>query len=184
VSRLLVTALVAAALCVPAATASAARSNVPARQWVTGVCGQIAAWEKALERRSKTFTGSLGGKGLAQLKRSFVSFLDDAVSLSDTMIQRVDAAGTPDVPRGAAITQALHSGLLKLRRIFTKARADAAALPATSAKRLGAGMETIGRRIESQAGALGSTFDLLDKRYPSKELDQAYKQAPACRSLG
>jgi hypothetical protein len=183
VGRLLVTALVAAILCVPAATASTARSDVDAHKWATTVCGQISSWEKALERRSKRFTSSLGGKDLAQLKSAFVGFLDDAVGLSDTMIGRVDAAGTPDVPRGAAIQGALRGGLATLRRIFAKARADAARLPATSAKRLGLGMETIGRTIERQASSLGTTFDKLDKRYPSKELDRAWNQSAACRSL-
>jgi hypothetical protein len=183
VGRLLLTALVAALLCVPAGTASAARSDVPARQWVAGVCGHMVSWEKALERRSRTFTGSLGGKDLTQLKGAFVSFLDDAISLSDTMLGQIDAAGTPAVPKGAAIRTALHGGLLRLRTIFIRARADAAALPATSAKRLGTGMETIGNRIQRQAGSLGKTFDLLDKRYPSKPLDQAFESAPACHSL-
>jgi hypothetical protein len=143
----------------------------------------MLTWEKALERRSKSFAGSLGGKGLLQLKRAFVSFLGDAVSLSNAMIRRVDVAGTPDVPQGAAIRKALHAGLLKLRGIFTRARADAAALPVTSAKRLGTGIDTIGKRIEAQTGALGSTFDALDRRYPSQQLDQAYRQVRACRAI-
>ena len=45
------TALVAAVLCVPAASASTARSDADAQTWVAAVCGNIGTWEKALERR-------------------------------------------------------------------------------------------------------------------------------------
>jgi hypothetical protein len=183
VGRLLVTALVAAALCVPAASASTARSGTDAQKWATTVCGNISTWEKALERRSNSFTKSLNGKDLAGLKTAFVAFLDDSVDLTDTMIGRVDAAGAPDVPRGAQIEGALRSGLATLRRIFAKARADAASLPATSATKLGLGMQRIGQTIQKQASALGATFDRLDKRYPSKQLDAAWRKSPACRRI-
>jgi hypothetical protein len=183
VGRLLVTALAAAVLCVPAASASSRRSDTDAQKWATAVCGNISTWEKALERRSNRFTKSLEGKNLAGLKSAFVAFLDDSVDLTDTMIGRVDAAGSPDVPRGALIEGALRTGLTRLRRIFAKARGDAAKMPATSATKLGLAMQRIGRTIEKQANALGATFDQLDKRYPSKELDAAWRKSPACRTI-
>jgi hypothetical protein len=44
-------------------------------------------------------------------------------------------------------------------------------------------MQRIGRTIEKQASALGNTFDRLDKRYPSKELDAAWRKSPACKAI-
>jgi hypothetical protein len=181
--KLLAAAVLAAALAVPASNASA-RAQTPANVWVSRVCGTLVAWEKSIvtggKQLEKTLKGATTGP---QVKRRFVAFLDTTVKVSDNLLRRIDAAGTPDVENGAAIRNAFHAALLKVRAIFAKARAQAAALPGSNPAKLASGAETIAKQLDRAGTAIQRTFNVIDKQHPSAELDRAFKRAPACRTV-
>ena len=181
-------ALVAAAAAFAGAGAQAApathsaRSTDP-RAWATQVCSSVGAWQKQLEKRSAALSHVRAGD-LPGLKRQLVSFLSGVVGDTDVLVAAVDRAGAPSVPHGSNIQRLLHDGFAQTRSYFVEDVAAAKLLPVSSPSRFAAGAAALGKSIDRQGKLIGASFDSIDKRYGSTQLDGAMKPVAACAALG
>ena len=167
-----------------AGAGSSARAGAPTpNAWATSVCTSIKAWQKSIVRRSDAI-GHVKPKNLKVLHDAFVGFLAGVVRDTDTMIARTKAAGVPKASHGADVANALQIGFRKVRGFFAADAARAKHLSSTNAQKFTAGAQAIAQTIDEQSNQITATFDSLDKKYRSPQLDKAMKTVPACRGMG
>lgn len=164
------------------ASPATARHQTDVKSWATTVCTSLKTWQSSLERRSKA-VGATKPKSVAELHDRFVTFLNAVVKDTDTLIARTKAAGTPSVSQGKNIENALLTGFRKLRGYFAADAQKAKHLSRTNASQLGAGAAAIGDLINRQATTITATFNALDKKYRSPDLDAAMKKTVACKGI-
>lgn len=175
-------AAIVAALVAGSSGAAPARQSTDAKAWAGQVCTSLKAWESSIGKRSNALS-HVKQTNLRAVRDAFVTFLQGVVADTDTLVAKTKAAGSPDVSHGSDVAGALQTGLKQLRRYFAGDLARARSLPTHDAKKLGAAVTALGTAIDKQATAIGKTFDGLDKKYHSAELDKAMKSVPACRGI-
>ena len=176
-----------AALAVPAAqagrTVHQAGGPMEAGAWAQRVCSSVSDWAAYATKRADGIEKLIDPSNLKQARAVLSKFLDDMVAQTDRMVTRIDAAGTPDVKNGPQIRQRLRVLLLKARGLLADARRTAAGVSTTDAKAFAKSATAVGDAIDKSFTALGSSFDQLDKEFPSPALDKAVAAAPACKKL-
>jgi len=174
-------ALVAGVLAGSASPAPRAQ-RTDVKVWTTKVCTSLKTWQHSLVRRSKAVNATTP-KSVGDLHDRFVAFLNAVVGDTDALIAQTKSAGTPSVSQGANIENALLTGFKKLRGYFASDATKAKRLSRTNASQLAAGATALGNLIERQATQITTTFNALDKKYRSSELDAAMKSAAACKGI-
>jgi hypothetical protein len=178
----LIAVLVLASVFAAGTSARPAARGISANAWVTQVCTAITTWKGHVVKRSTAVSKS-NPTSLTQLHAALVSFLTGIVADTDRMIAATDAAGTPSVSHGKEVASALHSGLAKLRGYFAQDLSKAKKLSRTNPQKFSAGATALSAALSKQSDQIVASFDAIDKKYPSSELDRALKTAPACRGL-
>lgn len=185
VSVVALAVLVATLTVVAASVAAPLRSaavSTPPRAWATKVCTSVHAWQKKLNGRAATLSNETGNDARA-LRSALTAFLSGVVVDTNALIGDVDRAGTPSVPHGAAIRQGFHAGLVQTRDFFAADVRTAKQLPVGNPKKFAAGASALGKAIQRQGGAITKTFNGLQQKYGSTELNKAMKPVAACSSL-
>jgi hypothetical protein len=175
-------ALAAAAGCGGGGSGASGKS-VSAESWAASVCAAVGGWSTDLQNEADSLSGSMdNATSVAEVRDTFVQFLENSVTRSDQMIDEAEAAGTPDVDQGGAIADDLIAELEKFRTALEDALAKAKDLPddpagfSQGAQEIGATMEQVGSDAESG-------IDAIQDKYDSEELTAAFDDAPACQEL-
>jgi hypothetical protein len=175
--------VVCAALTASSTTrAEPAARDTSADAWVTQICTAVGTWQRRVTTRSAAM-GHLNATSVPQLHDALVNFLAGVVRDTSTLIGQTDHAGTPAVTHGAEIASGVHSGFVKVRTYFTQDLARAKRLSTTDAKSFGEGATAIGASISKQAELIEKSFNDLDGKYRSAELERALNRSPACAGL-
>lgn len=179
-----VAALAAAALALALPLhAHAARADREPVVWAQRFCSAVVDWSDAAQVKEKALEKNIDPTSLPRSRAVFSRFLDQMVGETDRMIMRIDAAGTPAVKSGPAIRAQLRTVLLRARSALADARRNAAAMSLTSRTAFAKSASAIGDTINAQFESIGKSFDRIDATYPSPELDRAFMQATACKTL-
>ena len=102
--------LVATVVCVtalaaglaPSAGAGSAPEPRPAKQWVAGVCGELAIWQAAIEKSARTHAPADAAAGKAQATK----LVKRAAKATAVLGEQLDALGAPDIEGGEDVAAA------------------------------------------------------------------------------
>ena len=92
--------------------------TVAAGEWAQSVCGTVAVWRGELESivediRTPTSAGSGSEEPQSETPQGRTGFvrqgLERAVQATETMVEGVENAGTPDTPQGEEVAQVVSS---------------------------------------------------------------------------
>lgn len=155
----------------------------PPGQWSTKVCTGVRDWAEALARISDDHAPPDEATPRV-IKASLVDFLGEMVDATDTLLDDLESAGTPDVDQGKAIARAFRRGIGRAREIFADAQDDAEDLPTGNRARFQTRGRAIQRAIDQGGTEVQGVFTAAQSRYSSPELDRAFSRARACQALG
>ncbi len=171
-------AVLAAALSL-AACGGSSSSGVSAGSYVKSICQAIGPFEKDVQSRSSALDLS-SITSAAQGKKALQDFLSAIVADTDQAVQKLKAAGSPDVNNGKKISGAIVNAFSEVKTALSQAKDQAGNLPTTSPAAFKAAAQTIGTGIRTSMSNIGNSLSNLK----STELENAAKKEPACTSLG
>lgn len=116
---------------------------------------------------------------VAQSKRAFGRFLDDAVRSTDRLIGSIEDAGQPDVEGGDEFVSNLTSSLEQASAALEEASGQLDSLPDDPTRFREAAID-LGDTVREQLGVAG---EAISKGVP-EPIQKAQADTPACQSLG
>ena len=87
----------------------------PPSQWSSKVCTSLTDWSEELARLSKDLEPPDQSTPKA-VKAALVEFLGEAVDATDTLVDDIKSAGTPEVDQGKAVARVFVRGIGRARR--------------------------------------------------------------------
>jgi hypothetical protein len=163
---------------------STTKSTVGAASWMVTFCGAVVDWRKELAVNAATFQSSLTEiHDAGKARDTIADGLGKIVASTDTLIEKVDGAGTPKVKDGPRIAAAVHDGLTKFRGFWADAEAKARKLPTDDIAAFRTQAAQLGRTINTAEQALVAAFEPL-RKFNTPALERAAKKTPACQQLG
>jgi len=163
---------------------SASAAKVPTTDYVAGLCTSLIGWQGEIQEGSATVEADMNAAtSIPDLKTTFVSFLDTAVSTGRDALDGLEEAGDPDVKNGPAIAGVVRKAFAQMVDTFDDALSDAKSLPTGSAARFQSGMKKINKHLDAASGAFSKSFDAAEKKYDVKQLDDAFDNEPACSAM-
>jgi hypothetical protein len=161
-------------------SSSAAGGQVDAKTWATNVCQSTLDWVNAVQQKGQDFGSIASGAGsLDEAKTAFVSFFDSMIGQTETFLNQLQSAGTPDVEGGDQVASALTTGIQEVEDGFKDAKTKAEALPTDDPTAFTQQVTAIGTDMTTAFDRIGNTFSALQ----NSELDQQTKDIPACQQL-
>lgn len=171
-----------------AASTSAAASNgdaVAVETWAGGVCGSVEEWLRGINQKGTQLGQDVQGvSDLTKGRDLLVQFMEDAVSLTDTMIQGVEDSGAPDIENGEQLSADLVDALQPVRDTFSSAVDTAQALPTDDPDAFSQAATQLGQEITDSQTAFSASFDELQAKYDDPALNSAFDTVPECAQLG
>jgi phage-related minor tail protein len=153
-------------------------------EWASSVCGALNDWVESLAAENRELGPAMSDtKDLKAVKEAFVTYLEDAEESFGEAVDKVDAAGPPDVPRGEAIQQDLVSSLEKVEQSFSNAADRANELSTSSIQSFSSGVGELSQDVQDNLATTGQGFRTLSDRFKSTELDNATDREPACQQF-
>lgn len=153
--------------------------TVSAEAYATGVCGAIADWVDEIQGLNEDLQANLDPSSIDALKDAMVTFLDDVIASTDTVIADVEDVGIPDVDDGDAAAQHLLTGLRDSRGVFENARDRVEAIPTDDPAAFGEELQTVGTDIQTSMSTIGEDLG----RFESPVLDEVSKDIPECEAV-
>jgi hypothetical protein len=163
-----------------AACGGSSSSGVSAGAYVKSICQAVGPFEKDVQSRSAAISNLGSGTSAAQGKKALQNFLSAVVADTDAAINKLKAAGTPNVNNGKQIEAAIVSAFTQLKTALTTANKSAASLPTSSPQAFKTAAQQLGSTITSSMSGIGSSLNNLK----SADLEAAAKKEAACQSIG
>jgi hypothetical protein len=172
----LATVAVAASL---AACGGSGSSGVSPSAYVKSICNAIGPFEKDVATRSSALNLS-NITSAAQGKQALQAFLAAIVTDTEQAVNKLKAAGTPNVNNGKKISAAIVSAFTEVKTTLTQAKTQAGNLPTTDPTAFKNAAQSLGNGIRTSMANIGASLTNLK----SAELEAAAKKEPACNTLG
>lgn len=169
--------------------AAGSTENATPKEWVSTLCGSLVTWEQTVKKQFtqlNTTVVKLKKSGKADPKRAkaeLVRFLGRIVGSTNTLVNKLKAVGPPDMENGDKLQGALLTGLGQVNTAFKDARTAAQKLPTGSRKQFALAAQRLGTTVKASVSRANGALSGLAK-YDTPELDQAFKDDPACKKLG
>jgi len=185
---LAVTACVLLALALSGVAAGSTQDATP-KQWVSTLCGSLLTWEQTVKKefaQLNTTVVTLKKSGNADPKRAkseLVTFLGRIVGSTNTLVGKLRAVGAPSMQNGDKLQNAILTGLGQVNKAFKDAKKAAQKLPTGSRKQFTLAAQRLGTTVKASVTRANAALSGLAK-YDTPELDQAFKDDPACKKLG
>jgi len=158
----------------------AAAPAVTPATYVKSLCTSVQSYVDDITTLSTDFAAGIDPAASADdQKQAVLDFLDDAIALTDALIDQVGAAGVPDVEGGAAMVEAIAASFQDAREVLEAARARVEAASTEDPQAFAAELNEVGATIQSSLGGIGGSLDLVD----SPELAAAAEDEPTCAAL-
>ena len=155
----------------PTTTAAAAEPTVA---WIGSVCSAVAPVLTTLGAPPPIDTNSL-----PETRQAYLSYLDQAISLTDTALQGLVAAGPPPIQGGQQLADQLRTQLSDLRTDLADARS---ALTAADPSNPGSLLPAL-TAARNALAALGNAAQAVGTVLADQRVRSAFDQAPACAPL-
>ena len=155
--------------------------------WAGSVCGAVDTWLAGINANGAKLTEDV--KNITDLnvgRDLLVQFMDDAVALTDKMINDVEAAGAPDIASGDGdqLSADLVAALTPVKQTFEDAKTEAQSLPTDDPTAFSQGATELGQKITNSQTGFSASFDALQKKYDDPALNEAFTNNPTCAKLG
>jgi hypothetical protein len=159
--------------------------DVPVETWAGGVCGAVNTWLAGINANGTKLNQDVQGiSDLGAGRDLLVKFMQDAVTLTDTMISAVQAVGAPAVASGQQLSADLVQALSPVKQTFEGAVTKAQQLPTNDPQAFSQAASQLGTEITNSQGSFTASFDALQTKYNDPALNDAFKTVPACAKLG
>jgi hypothetical protein len=149
------------------------------------LCAAFTAYPKRINAAATKFQKAVtraGGQGdLGGLKRGFVGFLGESVSITRATHDVIAKAGTPDVSRGAAVQRAVLGALQQFADRFAKIKGQAAKTDDTNATTFFKQIHRLDSKLKKAGAGIGAGLD--SKPLTDPALDKAAAKIPSCAVL-
>ncbi|MFN2591066.1 MAG: hypothetical protein ABR518_09895 [Actinomycetota bacterium] len=161
------------------ALAACGGGGTSAREYVRSLCGATAQWQENVQQRTVALASDLGGDPSPQEgKAAFREYLDDILASTDTLVGRLEDAGTPDVENGEQAADRVISSLQRVRDAFEEARDQVDGLSTESPEAFEQGAEEIGQTITTSLQGIQDPIGQDDA-----ELQAVFEDEPSCDKL-
>ena len=160
--------------------ATAGTETVPIKQWAKSTCKALAGYQLALSGARPAVGPTVDP---AAAKELVVDYLDDAVKGTGRLVRALEAAGAPDVRRGAAVAATFVEAFQKMRTALVRSRSAARDLDTEPTAFL-ADLTAIEARIQKSMTTLVTTFQRAADRYDLPQLDSALRFDTRCQDAG
>jgi hypothetical protein len=147
--------------------------------YVKAVCQAIIPFQTDVKAKSSALNVS-NLTSPAAGKTALEGFMSAVVADTEQAVNKLKAAGTPNVSNGKTISTAIVNAFNQLKAALQQAQSQTNNLPTNSAAAFKAAAQTLGTSIQTSVGAIGSSLNGLK----SPELEKAAKSVAACQSLG
>ncbi len=151
--------------------------TVSASAWASDVCTAVGDWVTTIQEQSASIATDFTSGTPEEGKEVLTSFIGDAVTETETLIEEVDAAGVPDVDGGEEFAQELSDAFGQARDVLADVQTQIDALPADPKEFQQAAAE-IGPSIQEALGAVGQSISEPE----AQELKDAFEEEEACAS--
>jgi hypothetical protein len=171
-------AVLASAAVVAGCGSGGSSSGVSAGTYVKSICTAVGPFEKDVAARSNALnTAKL--TSAAQGKKAVQDFLTAVSADTDKALSQLQAAGTPSVDHGKAISTTIVGAFRQLRQAIGSALTQAKSLSTTSPEAFKNGANHLGGTVRSSLGGISASLGKLQ----SADLEKAAAKEPACTSL-
>jgi hypothetical protein len=160
-------------------SSSSSSSSVSPAVYVKAICSAVGPFEKDVQARSSALDLSTI-KSAQEGKTALQGFLKAIAADSQTAVNRLKAAGDPDVDKGKQIQAAIVSAFTKLNSAMQQAAKSADQLPTNSPDAFRNAANALGTTVRNSMGGIGSSLNGLK----SQALEQAAAKEPSCQSIG
>ncbi len=147
--------------------------------YVKAVCQAIGPFQKDVQAKSSALDVS-NLTSPAAGKTALEGFMSAVVADTEQAVNKLKAAGTPNISNGKTISTAIVSAFNQLKTALQQAQSQTSSLPTNSAAAFKAAAQTLGASIRTSVGAIGASLSGLK----SPALEKAAKSVPECQSLG
>ncbi len=162
--------------------AQAPAKKVPPKQWAHSLCTSLGDWETNIRDLTREFRASGGSSNdPVQVKNTLVAFLGNTVNETETLLTRLDEAGTPDFKGGSKVAGLFQNAMTDVRDLFATGQQDAANLDTTDLTQFKAAASSIGNNITQGGTKLSQTFRSAGRKY--KAANKILGAEKACRAL-
>jgi hypothetical protein len=159
------------------ATGSSMGGTTSAAAYAKEVCGAMVNWVNALKAQQPNIGASSSAE---QTKQALVDYFDAVISETDTMVNQLKAAGSPDVTGGAAASQAFVTAMEGLQTAFHQLKDKTDGLDTSNTAQMMSGFTTVMKDFQTQMSAIGTQLQGLQS---NSELDAAFTADPSCQQL-
>lgn len=155
--------------------------GAPAREWAADICTAVGTWVEDFQARFESLQQNVTpGMRPEEARTVLVEFYGDLAGRTDELLADLDAAGTPAVEEGSAISRDFRAPFESIRPALLDAKADAEQLPVDDPAAFEAAAAELGRSLRQAFDESGEAFDKLDDYRPSN-LDEAFDEEAACK---
>jgi hypothetical protein len=152
--------------------------SVAVGDYASDICTAFTDWTKAIQdRQTDLQEGLQPGASPQEGKDALEGFLDDAVAASDTLVEDVESAGTPDTENGEDAANALQDAAEGARDQLAEAQDNVADLPTDSPQAFSEAADEFGNDVRTALEGVGDGLQDID----TPELDEAIDEETACQ---
>ena len=179
-----VLALVALAIVIAALAAGCSSSGskkVAPEGWMGTLCQSVRTWQGEISKNQPDTSGT----NLTAIKKGLVDYLDTVVKATDTMVHKVEDAGTPNVDSGDQISSQIVTKLKDVQKIFSDAKTTADNLPTDDPTKFSSEADSLGTKISDGGNKAGQAISDVATKYKKggQQLATAGSSASACSAL-
>jgi len=170
-------AAAAALMALSAGACGGGGDGVDPDDYASDICTAVGDWVSAIQDGASEITTTEDpSSGVEAIQ----SFLDDAVSETDTLISEVEDAGAPDVEGGEEFADQLVSAFGEAKTVLEDTRDQAADLPTDDPAAFSEAATELGGSVQEALGTVGSELSEPE----AEELSAAFEENEACTSIG
>ena len=168
--------IAAAALLVTACGGDDGDEKVAVGDYASDICTAFTDWTESIRDRQSELEQGLDPRATPQEgKDALEGYHDQAVDASDTLVEDVEAAGTPDTENGEEVAEALQGAAEDARSKLEEARTDLDDLPTDSPEEFSTAADEFGDDVRTALEGVGDGIEEID----TPELDKAIDEESA-----
>lgn len=154
--------------------------GVSADEWATDVCNGLKQFVTEISETQADVQAAVSPESTPEQGRELLTeTFDSMIESTDSLIGKIEDAGTPDIEGGEEIQSNLVSGLEDMKTALEDAQPEIEALPddPTAFKTEAA---QIGGDLQTELQGIGETLSAMD----APELEEETQDVEACQSIG
>jgi hypothetical protein len=159
-------------------SSASSSSGVSAAEYVKAICTAVGPFEKDVAARSNALN-SAKLTSAAQGKKAVQNFLTAVSTDTDRALTKLQAAGSPNVDNGKAISTTIVAAFGQLKTAVGTALTQAKNLSTSSPQAFQKGATALGGTVQSSLSGISTSLGKLK----SADLEKAAAKERACTSL-